>query len=256
MLYSQAASWGRNEALKIKTEFQEKMDRTQTDVGQITCWCITIALHQEFGVGRSRLDRIADCMGVLEDNNAAVMLLDGAGKADMLREKWFDGICDPHFRVPLLRAPRGRKEQQLTMAGNQAASIAWQIYAKACIDVLGYGSQRLERLKTESWKNYEQFNGWAHNDGIDVALEKLKRCAEAAMQEELIIMADDTEQDREVHQEIRHAAELQARLCLSGKAARKLNPQPRVAADMMSPDMKKVCDKALRETMQARRFGK
>lgn len=242
--------------MKAKTAFQVEMDRTGTDVGQITCWCITIALHQEFGVGHSRIGRVAARMNELEDRNAGVMLAKGTRAADAIREAWFDGICDPNFRVPLLRAPRGRREQQLTMAGNTAASIAWQIYAKACMDVLGFGSQRLERLKTESWKNYEQFNQWAHDDGLDVALEMLKRCAEAAMQEELMIMPDDTEQTREVHQEIRHAAELQARLCISEEVARKLNPQPRAAAGMMPPDMKAACDKALRETIQARRFGR
>jgi len=245
--------------VRVKTPFQVEMDRTQTDVGQITCWCITIALHQEFGVGHSRIGRVAARMNELEDRNAGVMLAKGTRAADAIREKWFDGICDPNFRVPLLRAPRGRREEQLTMAGNQAASIAWQIYAKACMDVLGFGAQRLERLKTESWKNYEQFNQWAHDDGLDVALEMLKRCAEAAMQEELKVMEgyeESDEQTREVHRDIQRAAELQARLCISEEVARKLNPQPRAAVGVMPPDIKAACDKALRETMQARRFGR
>lgn len=207
----------------MKPSFQTQMDRTGTDAGQITCWCITIALHQVFGVGRKRLDQISDRMTELENENMALLLSDGTRKADALRESWLDGYCDPTFRVPMLRAPRGRKEQQLKMAGDSAASIAWQIYAKGCIDVLHFGSQRLEKLKTESWKNYEQFNGWANRDGLEVALEMLKRCAEDALQDKLKIVEDYEESDaqtREVEREIQKAVESRARLNMTLDAVR------------------------------------
>lgn len=38
--------------------FERQMDETRGATAQITCWCITIALHQEFGVGADRLNRI------------------------------------------------------------------------------------------------------------------------------------------------------------------------------------------------------
>ena len=132
----------------MKKSFQTEMDDTQQAVSQIVCLCTTIALHQEFGVGKTRLDRY-----VTSD-----------------------------YRIPMLRAPRGRKEQQYQIAGNKAARIAWQIYAKAVIDILHYGPERLERLRKESHANYEQLNQWAHEDGLDVAMEKLRRCAADAMQ--------------------------------------------------------------------------
>ena len=42
----------------MKKSFQTEMDDTQQAVSQIVCLCTTIALHQEFGVGKTRLDRI------------------------------------------------------------------------------------------------------------------------------------------------------------------------------------------------------
>ena len=60
----------------------------------------------------------------------------------------------------MVRLPRGRKEQQYRIAGDRAAKIAWQVYAKAVIDVLHYGPDRLERLRKESHANYEQLNKW------------------------------------------------------------------------------------------------
>ena len=103
-------------------------------------------------------------------------------KAEAIRESWLAGYVSSDYRIPMVRLPRGRKEQQYRIAGDRAAKIAWQVYAKAVIDVLHYGPDRLERLRKESHANYEQLNKWGHEDGLDVAMEKLRRCAAEAMQ--------------------------------------------------------------------------
>lgn len=172
----------------MKKSFQAEMDGTQQAISQIVCWCTTIALHQEFGVGKIRLDRITDRMNELEEQNTSVIMTPDANgrpskqKADSIRESWLAGIVDSDYRVPMIRAPKNRKEEQYCIAGNRAAKIAWQIYAKAVIDVLHYGPDRMTRLLKESRANYEQLNTWAHEDGMDVAMEKLRRCAADAMQ--------------------------------------------------------------------------
>ena len=133
----------------MKKSFQSEMDDTQQSVSQIVCWCTTIALHQEFGVGKTRLDRITDRMNELERQNTDVVMTPDANglpskvKADAIRESWLAGCVASDYRIPMVRAPRGRKEQQYRIAGNKAAKIAWQIYAKAVIDVLHYGPDRM-----------------------------------------------------------------------------------------------------------------
>ncbi len=172
----------------MKKSFQSEMDDTQQSVSQIVCWCTTIALHQEFGVGKTRLDRITDRMNELERQNTDVVMtpdangLPSKAKADAIRESWLAGCVTSDYRIPMVRLPRGRKEQQYRIAGDRAAKIAWQVYAKAVIGVLHYGPDRLERLRKESRANYEQLNKWGHEDGMDVAMEKLRRCAAEAMQ--------------------------------------------------------------------------
>ena len=42
----------------MKKPFETEMDDTRQAVGQIVCLCTTIALHQEFGVGKTRLECI------------------------------------------------------------------------------------------------------------------------------------------------------------------------------------------------------
>ena len=150
----------------MKKPFETEMDDTRQAVGQIVCLCTTIALHQEFGVGKTRLERIKARIDELENQNTEVIMTPDANgrpskdKAEAIRENWLAGCVSSDYRIPMVRMPRGRKEQQYRMAGDRAAKIAWQIYAKAVIDVLHYGPDRLERLRKESHANYEQLNKW------------------------------------------------------------------------------------------------
>lgn len=171
--------------------FAEKMDETRSSVAQITCWCITIALHQEHGVGAKRLNRLADKLEELQQKNTQTMTWKGTRAGDRERAEWIDGKTPLDFPVPVLRAPRNRKERQYRMAGDEAAAIAWQLYAAACIEVLGFGAERLGRLREEARSNYRQVNGWAADGGMEYALTQLKRCAELALREEMRIVDDD-----------------------------------------------------------------
>ncbi len=115
----------------MKKSFQTEMDDTQQAVSQIVCLCTTIALHQEFGVGKTRLDRITDRIHELEDQNTEVIMTPDANgrpskaRAEAIRESWLAGYVTSDYRIPMLRAPRGRKEQQYQIAGNKAARIAF-----------------------------------------------------------------------------------------------------------------------------------
>lgn len=81
----------------MKKSFQTEMDDTQQAVSQIVCLCTTIALHQEFGVGKTRLDRITDRIHDLEDQNTEVIMTPDANgrpskaRAEAIRESWLAG---------------------------------------------------------------------------------------------------------------------------------------------------------------------
>ena len=92
--------------------------------------------------------------------------------------------------MPVLRAPRTRREEQLKLAGDRSATMAWQLFAKACMEVLGFGPDRLNRLYAEARANYEQMNEEGKSAGIDVAMEHLRRCACAAMHTEDIVVEE------------------------------------------------------------------
>ena len=104
-----------------------------------------------------------------------------------MRRSWMPEGVDPDFRVPVLRSPRTRREEQLRMAGDVAASMVWTLCAEACIEELGFGAGRLNRLKEEALANYRQVNEEGHTDGLDVAMEHLRRCAQAALKEDIMV---------------------------------------------------------------------
>ena len=104
-----------------------------------------------------------------------------------LRRSWMPEGVDPDFRVPVLRSPRTRREEQLRMAGDVAASMVWTLCAEACIEELGFGAGRLNRLKEEALANYRQVNEEGHTDGLDVTMEHLRRCAQAALKEDIMV---------------------------------------------------------------------
>src|SRR5699024_5668836 len=126
----------------------------------------------------TRLDRVSEEMIRLTEEHESIMALYGPKRAIERRIEWLQGKVSGEFRVPLIRAPRGRKEQQIRMAMDRMASASWQFYAAACIRVLGYGSDRLERLRQIGRSNYEQFNQESHEVGEDVAIEHLRRRSE------------------------------------------------------------------------------
>ena len=179
-----------------RRNLEDEMDLTQESVRDLTGWCIQIALHQCFGVGRQRLIRLNQREYELTMESFSVVMTPGADglpqseKARALREAALPEGVAKEFRVPALRAPRTRREQQLKLAGDRSATLVWQLYAKACMEVLGFGPDRLNRLYAEARANYEQMNEEGKSAGIDVAMEHLRRCACAALQTEDIVVED------------------------------------------------------------------
>lgn len=59
--------------MKRKPDLLDEKDKTQDAVAQITSWCIAVAVHQRYGVGRDRLERVAAVMAKVQDEIAAIV---------------------------------------------------------------------------------------------------------------------------------------------------------------------------------------
>lgn len=170
----------------IQQEREDQRDRS----AQLFMWCIVVSMHQDDGIGASRLLRACNEMDAFEKKYQTAILYGSRKNAtDAMRES-LKGICDFEVRLPVDRAPRGRREEQLRMASNQGAEIAWLVMAATCHETFGYGRDRLARLKQNSMNNYKQYLEWEKEDK-DLALDRLRRCVQDALKEDLRVTDTD-----------------------------------------------------------------
>lgn len=60
--------------MKRKMSLEDELDVTRTSVAELTGWCITIALHELFGIGRERLNRVNNRQRMLAEQSMAIMM--------------------------------------------------------------------------------------------------------------------------------------------------------------------------------------
>ena len=184
--------------MKRKHDLLKEKSKTRDAVGQISSWCLLIALHQRFGVGADRMERIAGDAEKLQKEIAAIIDEHGtaAGIAEMQRR--LDGICLTEMRVPLNRNTKNRREVELRMAADQTVTAMWCCFALAIHQTLGFGRDRLNRLHKETVENYRQFNegnGSGSRDEQQYAFERLRHCAEQALRSEVVIVQENDDYD-------------------------------------------------------------
>lgn len=239
--------------MKRKPDLLEEKEKTRDAVAQITCWCIAVAVHQKYGVGRDRLERVAAVMARVQNEIEAVIVEMGTPKGMAVLADKLEGVCETEFRVPLNRAPRNWRERELRRTGDNAATAAWCCFAVGMRDVLGFGTERLNAVRAEALLNYRQFNEWARED-LEWALTRLQHCAEQAMRQEIPIIQEEEkepvrgpieelEMQRAIEKNVQAAvAEKMRRTHVKKKAVNVLSDKARQAAAMeAAEDMKTGC---------------
>jgi hypothetical protein len=151
-------------AKQMKNIRQQRADE-RDKAAQIFTWCMVVAMHQEEGIGATRLERACNEMHEFQQRYRTKILTENRKSAtDAMRED-LKGICDFEVRLPQTKAPRNRREEQLRMAQNEGAEIAWLVMAATTHLTFGFGKERLARLKQETLDNYRQYIGWVEQDG-------------------------------------------------------------------------------------------
>ena len=187
--------------MKRKHDLLKEKSKTREAVGQISSWCLLIALHQKFGVGADRMERIAGEAEKLQKEIAVIIDEHGTAAGIEEMQRRLDGICLTEMRVPLNRNTKNRREVELRMAADQTVTAMWCCFALAIHQTLGFGRDRLNKLHKETVENYRQFNEWSAGGTEDdrmYAFEKLRHCAEQALRSEVIIVQENDDYDSRV----------------------------------------------------------
>ena len=154
---------------KKKLSLTDQITLAENNAVDFTHACITIALHDCFALGRERLDRVNRRREEINEQMLEIMAQPQQSGREQAEagQAWLLGLLpegtEPELRVPLAKgAARKRRELQVRMAVDRAATLEWRVYAAACAEVLGFGAKRLNCLWAavlgrETWKGWYGF---------------------------------------------------------------------------------------------------
>lgn len=198
--------------MKKKMSLENRITLAQNNAIDFTHACVTIALHEVFGLGRERLEKVDKRRS--EVNGEVLRIMAAGGRAHEARrnaEAWL------RSRLPkgtpwelLIPNAKGvaKKHTELKIKGavDEAATLEWRVYAVACAEVLGFRAARMNRLYDATMDNYRQLNQWVLEEGVDVALEWFRRAAAQSYGTEVEVLEVPEERELEAYRQ--HTAEV------------------------------------------------
>lgn len=198
--------------MKKKMSLENRITLAQNNAIGFTHACMTIALHEVFGLGRERLEKVDNRRS--EVNGEVLRIMAASGRAHEARqnaEAWLRSRM-PQGTPWELRIPNAkgvaRKHAELKIKGavDEAATLEWRVYAVACAEVLGFRATRMNRLYDATMDNYRQLNQWVLEEGVDVALEWFRRAAAQGYGTEVEVL--EVPEERELKAYRQHTAEV------------------------------------------------
>ena len=194
-----------------KMSLENRITLAQNNAVDFTHACVTIALHEVFGLGRERLEKVNKRRN--EVNGEVLRIMAKCGRpleATQNAEAWL------RTRMPqgtpwelLIPNARGvaktHAELKIKGAVDEAATLEWRAYAVACAEVLGFRAARMNRLYDATMDNYRQLNQWVLEEGVDVALEWFRRAAAQGYGTEVEVLEVPKERELEAYRQ--HSAE-------------------------------------------------
>ena len=194
-----------------KMSLENRITLAQKNAVDFTHACVTIALHEVFGLGRERLEKVNKRRN--EVNGEVLRIMAKCGRpleATQNAEAWLRTRMPQGTPWELLipnakGVAKTHAELKIKGAVDEAATLEWRVYAVACAEVLGFRAARMNRLYDATMDNYQQLNQWVLEEGVDVALEWFRRAAAQGYGTEVEVL--EVPEEREVEAYRQHSAE-------------------------------------------------
>ena len=195
-----------------KMSLENRITLAQNNAIDFTHACVTIALHEVFGLGRKRLEKVDKRRS--EVNGEVLRIMAAGGRAHEARrnaEAWLRSRLPKgtpwELLIPNARGvAKTHTELKIKGAVDEAATLEWRVYAVACAEVLGFMAARMNRLYDATMDNYRQLNQWVLEEGVDVALEWFRRAAAQGYGTEVEVL--DVPEERELEAYRQHTADV------------------------------------------------
>ena len=195
-----------------KMSLENRITLAQDNAIDFTHACVTIALHEVFGLGRERLEKVDKRRS--EVNGEVLRIMAAGGRAHEARrnaEAWLRSRLPKGTPWELLipnakGVAKTHTELKIKGAVDEAATLEWRVYAVACAEVLGFRAARVNRVYDATMDNYRQLNQWVLEEGVDVALEWFRRAAAQSYGTEVEVLEVPEERELEAYRQ--HTAEV------------------------------------------------
>ena len=194
-----------------KMSLENRITQARNNAIDFTHACVTIALHEVFGLGGERLEKVNKRRN--EVNGEVLRIMAKCGRpleATQNAEAWLRSRMPQGTPWELLipnakGVAKTHTELKIKGAVDEAATLEWRVYAVACAEVLGFRAARMNRLYDATMDNYRQLNQWVLEEGVDVALEWFRRAAAQGYGTKVEVL--DVPEEREVEAYRQHSAE-------------------------------------------------
>lgn len=163
-----------------KMSLENRITLAQNNAVDFTHACVTIALHEVFGLGRERLEKVNKRRN--EVNGEVLRIMAKCGRpleATQNAEAWLRS-----------RMPEG---------------TPWELLIPNAKGVAKTHAERMNRLYDATMDNYRKLNQWVLEEGVDVALEWFRRAAAQSYGTKVEVL--DVPEERELEAYRQHTAE-------------------------------------------------
>ena len=194
-----------------KMSLENRITLARNNAIDFTHACVTIALHEVFGLGRERLQKVNKRRN--EVNGEVLRIMAECGRPHEVRrnaEAWLRSRLPKGTPWELLipnakGVAKTHAELKIKGAVDEAATVEWRVYAVACAEVLGFRAARKNRLYDATMDNYRQQNQWVLEEGEDGALEWFRRAAAQGYGAKVEVLEVPKERELEAYRQ--HSAE-------------------------------------------------
>lgn len=156
-----AARQAQTRYLRGKTPESERVEKNREAAGHVISLCFMVALHDRYGIGKDRLDRVINAANGALERFAVNKRGVGMERAKKKLNEELEGLLTERFVLPASKAPKSNRDWALLGERREAAEIVVKCYALGARQALGFGVERLNETVRATEDVFRQFNEWA-----------------------------------------------------------------------------------------------
>lgn len=182
----QAVRQAEREYLRNREPETKKTEKRREATGDVVAMCVLCALNREFGLGESRLQRVADRAGLIADQFDTRNKVQGWAKAKKWLAEEVREVFAGDFLLPVIVAPKKRRDWDALATQRDVADTVVKFYIKALREVMGFGEERTAAFVKAVEREYRAFGDWA-KDGDYYGYHRLAQQMGAILRTEVIV---------------------------------------------------------------------